>query len=143
MKRFFILFLIFIGCQSGTEEGKSQEQSSQKKQIEGVDGFFSGKHILTLMSNITKNVEDTGYICVSDTGVEAKARFYFYQKNGFLSALLPQSIVRFSFLSEADSDTPYCKFRWNPSDNDFRENNWVNSLIYVVVCVKPNQIYRR
>jgi len=75
-----------------------------------------------------------------DTGISSLAKFYF-QNDGFINALLPMTKIRISFLADTSKDLPYCKFRWIPGD--FKESEWINNVVYAVVCVKSNQIYRK
>jgi hypothetical protein len=139
--------LYFLNCSGGNQrESSSSDTTQQKTQSESVDyhsvdGFFKGNHSLALINNITKDPQDTGYICILDTGVLSRANFYFQQSDGFLNALLPMTKIRISFLADTSKDAPYCKFRWGPQD--FKESEWVNNVVYAVVCVKPNQIYRK
>jgi hypothetical protein len=138
-----ILFLLLVNCGGNNQQDQQTPPDSTKKaevDYHSVDGFFSGNHPLALISNITKDSHDTGYVCLSDTGNSGTAKFYF-QTDGFLIALLPMNKIRISFLADTSKENPYCKFRWTPSD--FKESEWANNVVYAVVCVKPNQIYRK
>ena len=115
--------------------------------------FFAGNHELYSLSSISyveqkSNIRGSFFVAIgslsggSSTELKEVVKFAWKNsKNEYMLTKMPMEMVR--FVIDSTISKPYCKFKWHGVDNDyFSETNWTANVIYVVLVLKEENIYR-
>ena len=94
--------------------------------------FFEGTHeLLDIKSFLPVNQD--GYAYTDSTTVSFTWK---NNKQEWIQTKLSKDMVRYNF--DSAYTVPYCKFRWR--GNSFVESDWVNDVVYVVLCLPQEKI---